>query len=43
MIQSFKDEFDVSDKKPATPAEAGTMFVKAEENEKFSRERHTYF
>ena len=43
MIQSFGDDFEVSDKKPATPAKAGTLLIKAETNKIVSKKRHKYY
>ena len=43
MLQSFKDEFETSDRKPNTPAEAGTVLAKSSESAKVGSKRHTYF
>ena len=43
LLQSYKEEYDTSDRKPNTPAEAGTVLVKADEKTKVNKEKHTYF
>ena len=43
MLQSFDDEFETTDKKPNTPAEAGTVLVKCNDGATVGKQRHTYF
>ena len=43
MIQIFKDEYELSEKMPVTPAEPGTVLVKTAVEEKVNQKRHTYF
>ena len=43
MIQNFKDEFDVGNRKPTTPEEAGSVLVKGDDFTKVEPKRHTYF
>ena len=43
LLQSYKDEYELSGKRPATPAEAGTLLVKADAKDKVGAKRHTYF
>ena len=41
MLQSFKDEFETSEKRPCTPAEAGTVLAKCSTSAKVDSKRHT--
>ena len=43
IIQSFRDEFKTSDRKPTTPAEAGSILAKETESTKVDGNKHTYF
>ena len=43
MIQSFSDEFETSEKRPSTPAEAGTVLEPCSDGAKVDSKRHTYF
>ena len=43
MLQSFKDEFETGQRKPNTPAEAGTVLAKCSEGAKVGNKRHMYF
>lgn len=43
LLQSFKDEFDTTNKSPTTPAEAGSILIQSEKGNKVGKERHTYF
>ena len=43
LLQSFSDGFDISNKQPCTPAEAGSVLAPGKEQNKVGRKRHTYF
>ena len=43
LLQSFEDEFDTTEKKPKTPAEAGTVLHSGSDTNKVGSKRHTYF
>ena len=43
LLQSYKDEFELSDKKPLTPAEAGNVLMKADKKDAVGKKQHTYF
>ena len=43
LLQSYKDEFELSNKKPLTPAEAGSVLMKAAKNDAVGKKQHTYF
>ena len=44
MIQSFKDEYDTKETRTsATPAEPGSVLVKAMPEDKVGKEQHTYY
>ena len=42
MIQSFKDEYKVTNKERSTPAELGSVLVKSEERRRVDSKRYTY-
>lgn len=43
MIQSFKDEYKVTNKERSTPAELGSILVKSEERKRVNAKRYTYY
>ena len=43
LLQSFSDEFEISDKQPRTPSEAGSVLAPGNEGNKVGIKRHTYF
>ena len=43
LIQSFKDEYDLSQKNPKNLAVASAILAQSHPNDKFDSERHTYF
>jgi hypothetical protein len=43
LLQSFEDEYELSDRNPKTPAEASTVLVHAATDETVGKKEHTYY
>ena len=43
LLQSYKDEYNIENKKTSNPVEVGTVLVKNEEGNKVNAKEHTYY
>ena len=43
MIQNFGDEFEILEKKPRTPSEAGTVLEQCRDGAQVDKKRHLYY